>query len=335
MPSGGRRFLTLKQKNTYMKPSLKLAGLLAVATATTALADVKLNENFTTSGYLAGSYRYVDRDLGDSSDKFDLDAAKLLFSGSFKPVTGVLSFYYQPNAPQDVTVLDAYATYDAGGGVSVTAGKFLSYLGYEAFDIPNMSQITYANGDFLMPIPGYHSGVKVDYADETFGAGAALLDSVGSPYYLRGDGELKHNAGFEGYLTYKGVKDLTLWGGIAYDTKGNFNAHSKVTYDFWASYVMGASTFAGELAYSDAGFGAKGYNWLALYSYAFDGAFSTAFRVSGEKIKEDAGYVKYTVAPSYKLSENLYVRAEVSYQDYSKYSENHALFFGVQTFFKF
>ena len=45
-------------KNTYMKPSLKLAGLLAVATAATALADVKLNENFTTSGRasLTGSF---------------------------------------------------------------------------------------------------------------------------------------------------------------------------------------------------------------------------------------------------------------------------------------
>ena len=51
---------------------------------------------------------------------------------------------------------------DVGGGTSVTAGKFLSYLGYEAFDIPNMTQVSYANGDFLGAIPGYHTGVRVD-----------------------------------------------------------------------------------------------------------------------------------------------------------------------------
>ena len=104
--------------------------------------------------------------------------------------TGVVSLYYQPNAPHDVTVLDAYATVDVGGGSTITAGKFLSYLGYEAFDIVNMSQISYANGDFLGPIPGYHSGVKWDYSDKETGFGLALLDSVYSgPNYLKGDGE--------------------------------------------------------------------------------------------------------------------------------------------------
>lgn len=317
-----------------MIKNLKLAGLAALA-AIPAFAEIKLNENFSTSGYLAGSYRYTDFDPSASTDKFDLDAAKLLFNASYKPVSATLSFYYQPNAPEDVTVLDAFVTYDTGTGVTITGGKFLSYLGYEAFDIPAMSQISYANGDFLAPIPGYHDGVKVDYSDETFGAGVAVLDSVSSPNYLRGDGELKKNAGFEGYLTYKGVKDLTLWAGVAYDTKGNHMLHSKVTGDLWASYVMGASTFAGEIAYSDAGFGAKGYNWLALYSYAFTDKVSTAFRLSGEEVKDGAGYVKYTISPSYKVTDHLAVRAEVSYQDYSDYVYDSALFFGIQSYFTF
>ena len=317
-----------------MIKNLKLAGLAALA-AIPAFAEVKLNENFSTSGYIAGSYRYTDFDPSDSADKFDIDAAKLLFNASYKPVSATLSFYYAPNAPEDVTVLDAFVTYDTGTGVTITGGKFLSYLGYEAFDIPAMSQISYANGDFLAPIPGYHDGVKVDYSDETFGAGVAVLDSVSSPNYLRGDGELKDNAGFEGYLTYKGVKDLTLWAGVAYDTEGNHMAHSKVTYDFWASYVMGPSTFAGEIAYSDAGFGAKGYNWLALYSYAFSEQVSSAFRLSGEEVKDGPGYVKYTIAPAYKLTDHLSVRAEISYQDYSSYVYDSALFFGIQSYFTF
>ena len=58
---------------------------------------------------------------------------------------------------------------DKGGGFTVTGGNFLSYMGYEAFDIPNMDQITY--GSTIFAISGYHSGVKVDYSDANVGSG--------------------------------------------------------------------------------------------------------------------------------------------------------------------
>ncbi|MBC7367368.1 MAG: hypothetical protein H7343_11260 [Undibacterium sp.] len=106
------------------------------------LADVKINDTLSMDGYAAGFYRNTDVDPGTSVDKFDMDAAKAFFTGSFKPVTGVVSRHYQPGAPSDVTVLDAFATVDLGGGTSIAASKFLSCLGYEAFDTPNMSQIS-------------------------------------------------------------------------------------------------------------------------------------------------------------------------------------------------
>lgn len=323
-----------------MKTRLILATALTLASSLTALADVKINDTLSVGGYAAGSYRLTDPDPGTSSDKFDLDAAKVLFTGSFKPVTGVVSLYYAPNAPKEITVLDAYATVDIGGGASVTAGKFLSYMGYEAFDIPNMAQISYANGDFLAPIPGYHSGVRLDYGDEANAAGIALVDSVYSgPNYLKGDGELKHNAGFEAFYSYKGVKDLTLWFGLAYDTKGNVIHKNNATtmFDFWLSYnVTKDSTIGAEYAVKDGGIGDKGYNWLGFYSYAIDAKWSTAFRVSGEEISDGGpGFTKYTIAPTYKINDNFSVRAEFSYQDYSKYTVDSATFFGVQTIFKF
>ena len=109
-----------------MNTRFKLAAALCSAVSLTAFADIKVNDSFSVSGYAAGSYRTTDPDPGPATDKFDLDAVKTLFSTNFKPVTGVISLYYQPNAPHDVTVLDAYATVDVGGGSTVTAGKFLS-----------------------------------------------------------------------------------------------------------------------------------------------------------------------------------------------------------------
>jgi hypothetical protein len=323
-----------------MNIHFKIAAALALAAPVSALADVKINDSLSVGGYAVGSYRTTDTDPGTAVDKLDLDAVKTLFTGSFKPVTGVVSLFYQPGAPSDVTVLDAYATVDIGGGASVTAGKFLSYMGYEAFDIPSMTQISYANGDFLAPIPGYHSGVRLDFGDKDNAAGIAVVDSVYSgPNYLKGDGELKHNAGVEAFYSYKGIKDVTLWFGIAHDTKGNVvHKNEAITiYDFWFSYAVSKDGSLGaEYCAKDGGPGDKGYNWLLFYGHNFDANWSAAFRLSGEKLSSGGpGFTKYTVAPGYKVNDNFFVRAELSYQDYTKAASNSATFFGLQTVFKF
>jgi hypothetical protein len=321
-----------------MNKRSKLAAALSLATALTALADVKINDNLSISGYLEGSYQSTSPTPGPSSDSFNIDSAQLLFTGTFKPVTAVASLYYVPNAAKETTLLDAYATYDAGNGFSITGGKFLSYLGYESFFTVNNPEISYANGDFLAPIPGYHDGVHVDYGDKDFGVGAALVDSVYSgPYYLKGDGELKHNAGFEGFFTYKGVTDLTLWAGIAYDTKGSFELYSVTTLDFWLQYQIDKKTAIGaEYAHKDDGPTDTGYNWLTVLTYSFTDKFSGAARISGEKLDNGGpGFTKYTLAPSYAVTSNLTVRAEVSYYDYDNYAKSKATFFGVQAYFKF
>lgn len=317
-----------------------LTGIAALAACSSAFADIKINDNLSTSGYVVGSYQITDPTPGTSVDKFDLDAAKMLFTYSLKQTTGVISVYHAPGAPENLAVLDAYASYDAGNGITITGGKFLSNLGYEAFDAVNMTQISYANGKFLAPIPGYHTGVKLDFSDKEQAFGVALLDSVYSgSYYLKGDGELKHNAGFEGYYVYKAVKDLTLWSGFAYETKGNVvhKDNSILTLDFWASYQATKDVSLGaEYAHKDGGTGDKGYNWLAYLGYSFTDKISTAFRVSGEDMTSGPSFTKYTVSPAYKVTESLTVRAEVSQVEYKNYAAaDRETFFGVQALFKF
>lgn len=327
------------------------ASLLALAA--TASADIKLNENFSVGGYMAGSYEYFSPDPGASSDSLfngskdtpSADALKTIFTANFKPVTGVISLFYIPQIPSGVmrnelTVLDAYVTYDAGSGVTITGGKFLSYLGYEAFDPVNMSQITYSpvTVGTLGSIPAYHTGLKFDYTESAYSAGFAVVDSVFSPNGIdKGDGELKHNAGFEGYFKYTGVPDLVLWAGFAYDTKGNFQSHKVTILDFWAEYKLTKElTVAGEFCSKDGGDFAKGSTWLAYANYAFTNKFSGVARIGGENLSgKTAGsdFIQYTVGPSAKLSENLTVRAEYSYYDYDGgFSKS---LFGVQAIFKF
>lgn len=312
-----------------------------LAIAVTASADVKLNDNVSVNGYAVGSYQLSDTTPGTSSDTFQVDTALLGTTVSYKPVTGVASLLYTPNAANEVTLLDAYVTYDLGGGASVTGGKFLSYMGYESFYPIYMDQITYANGQFLAPIPGYHSGIRLDYSNDTSGAGIALVDSVYSPYNAtKGDGELKHNGGVEAFYSFKGIKDVTLWAGVAYDSKGGFQPHDVIMLDFWASYqVSKALRIAGEYAHKDDGdVVATGYNWLGFLDYSFTDKVSAAFRVSGEKLDSATGgasFTKYTFAPAVALTGNLTVRAEYSYTDYSNAAWDSASFVGVQAVFKF
>ena len=325
-----------------IKQSLKLAGWATslLSLAATASADVKLNDNFSVGGYMVGSYQYTKTDGVPATDHFDIDAAKTLFTASFKPVTGVASFYYPGTSGSDVTVLDAYVTYDVGSGYSVTAGKFLSYLGYEAFDIPNMTQISYAapTAGSMFSIPAYHSGVRLDYSAGVNSYGLALLDSVYSPYSIfKGDGELLHNGGLEGYYKYAGPEGLTVWAGFAYDTKGGFQPHSVLTLDLWAQYNLTKEVFiAGEVANTDAGFGRKSTSWLAELGYAPAGPVSWILRISGDDPSDAVGankYIQYTVCPTYKFTDTLSVRAEYSYYDYTGGSSKS--FFGIQTVFKF
>ncbi len=339
-----------------MNMRLKTAGLVALAATLPAFADIKINDSLTLSGYVAGAYEYqkvktlpaTDSLFDGTKDTPSADAALLAFTGNFKPVTGVLSLYYVPNLPKnELSVLDAYVTYDVGSGFSVTGGKFLSYLGYEAFHTASMTQITYGLVTIgtLGAIPTYHSGVRLDYGDKDVSYGFALVDSVFSPNgFAKGDGELKHNAGFEAFFKYTAMADLTLWAGAAYDTKGGFQTNSVTVLDFWAEYKLTKeATVAAEFSTKDGGEFAKGHTWLAYLNYAFDPKFSTVFRISGESLSGKTktvgnNAIQYTVCPGVKLTDNLTVRTEITYYDYKDNVYRKGLdktLYGVQAVFKF
>ena len=351
------------------KHATKLVGWTAslLALAATASADIKLNDNFSVGGYIAGSYEY-DSKAGAAKNGADsifdaskgtpsANAVKTTFTASFKPVTAVISLFYQPglastnSTNQDMTVLDAYVVTDLGDGYTVKAGKYLTPLGYEAFDPSNMAQITYGAPTVgtLAAIPGYHTGVEGDYSDKDIGAGLGLVDSVYSNNGpLRGDGELRHNAGIEGYATYKAITDLTLWAGFAWDSKGSFETHDVYVVDVWAQYQLTkADQVAAEFVAKDGGDSlsgpstpSKGYDYLVFENHTWTDKVSTVFRFSGESLsgntKKATGnpnYQQYTFSPSYKINANFLVRAEYSFYSYAGGSSKN--FVGLQGLFTF
>ena len=322
----------------------KITVTLALAvTSASAYADVKLNENFAINGYLVAAATNTEIDGAPDIDTYfknkgspaivNADAAKLGLLATAGPLSAYGSVLYLPGLAKDVGLLDAYATYDTGKGLKITGGKFLSYLGYEAFDPINMAQLTY--GSTIYPIPAYHTGGKLDFSTKTLSLGLAVVDSIysGTKGFFEGDRDFSDDVGIEAVATYTGIDKLTLFAGIASeDTDGPPGTSDIFVFDLWASYALSDKvTIAGEFDTSqDVGTG-----WLAFLSYKFNDKFSTAFRVSGWEWDQAAGggrETKYTVAPTVTLSPNFSIRGEVSFGD--KTAGDYT-FYGVQGVFKF
>lgn len=327
-----------------MNTRLKLAAVASLAASVTAFADVKVNDNFSVNGYAVGSWTTTDPDVGSKTETYfkngtlfgATDAVKLGLLGTSGPISAYGSILYLPAAgsTNEAGLLDAYVTYDTGAGVKITGGKYLSYLGYEAFDPINMAQLTY--GYTIFAIPAYHTGAKIDWApSKTLSFGLSVTDSVfgGAKGFFEGDREFSDDIGFEAVMTYTGIEKLTVFAGIA--SEDTHNAADKLfIFDLWASYnVTDKLTIAGEFDVQNGTNGDSDKGWLAFASYKFSDQFSTAFRVSGFEGDNGDSDTKWTVAPTITLSPNVSLRGEVSFADGDRWGKY--TFFGVQGVIKF
>lgn len=350
------------------------AGTALAGTPAPMTSVVETPDWLKVSGYAAMSYGYTDNEISNSEGSADfdndtffdsgsnnLDSVKLTLEATQGPFKAVASLFYVPEfegnafyGGSDAGILDAYVNYTSGN-FSVTAGKYLSWLGYEAFDASNLATLTYANGGgafgaFGFPggvgaIPAYHTGVKFEYITDMFAAGFNVSDSViqGEDGFWGGDEDFSNGLGYEAYVVYKGIDKLTLWGGIGLDDTDDVAGDNFVTYDFWASYdISDKMTVAGELAYNENGF-QDGIQGLLFLKYAFTEQFSTVFRFGYDTVDYDGGGeydgFKYTIAPSYVVNEHLTLRGEVSYTDseldFGTGLDGEQLFAGVQALLTF
>ena len=302
-----------------MKTHTQLAvAFLAAASSIAAQAADAPAPAVTFDGYAVVTAE--SKNSTPSTSTLDLTAAKFGATGKFGKVTGYASLYYNGTKTD---LLDAYATLDAGSGLSITVGKFLSYMGYEAFDVPNMAQISYAQA--IATIPAYHSGIKFDYAAATYSTGFAVIDSLNGSSIYKGDGDLK-KPGLEAYYSYKGIKDTTIWFGVADEV-----ASKNVFYDLWVSYALNKTDSLGaEVIKVES---ANVY-WLLAYTKGLTDKWSLTSRVSGDSPKGTASNTKFTLSPSYTINDHFIARAEVSYIP-SYGSTKSSTYFAAQTIFKF
>jgi hypothetical protein len=335
------------------KTKLAVVAASALALAVTSQAQMAMPA-LSTTGFALGSYQHAS---GAADDRLNIDGAMIKFDATYKPVEGVVSLYYVPNSQVgtsgDIHLQDAYANVDVGSGWTVSAGRYLSWMGYESFYSINNPEITGGYLNEANIIAGYEEGVRAFYTDKDWNGGVSIEDSAlnspSAPY--AGDGELKHAYGAEGYLSYTGIKDNTAWFGISYDSKDKFTGvHAQETYDLWDQYQLNKETYvAAELAYHDGDTTdvlGDALSWLVLVDYTFTDNVSAAFRVGGDENHHATGLpddTKYTIAPTYTVNKNFSVRAELSYVDHASLVNGNVVAtagkdettYGLQAVFKF
>lgn len=322
-----------------MKQYMKSAGFCAViatVTSVPAFAAVPINQYLSVDGYAVAAGAITDRkDAGNDYSLFDsglgnLDSIKFGIAGKYQDFGGYISLLYVPEAADEAGILDVYVTWTKNE-FTVTAGKFLSYLGYESFYPINLAQISYS---LVSGIPGYHTGAKVDYAGKTFTAGAAVVDSLQAGNgFNEGDGDFS-DLGFEAYVSFTGIEKLTVFFGAGYDMGNNdTDASSQWVFDLWGSYAVNEKlTLAAEIAYAE---DVADFSWLVLGQYTFTDPISAAARISGVKADgSDSDGYKYTLSPTYRVNEYLSLRGEISYTDWTGGGSDE-YFYALQALFQF
>jgi hypothetical protein len=259
----------------------------------TVVGQVELNLDFTSGPWSSS----VDFDFYDAqSIDFDGD-------GNIDPEDSV--GYLE----------EATVTYDFGNGFSITGGKMLSYLGFEAYDPTNMYQFSYAydvdteGGQDIYD--AYDVGVSVDYGTDAFSIG--LWTS------------LEEDAGFEYALAYTGIENLTakaIWSDFSAVAVGS-GSYQKSTY--WISYQLDKLLLAAEVAEKDSDDGTAGNDvegTLIMANYAVTDSAALTLRYSEQEISGPTSATKtydgskFTISPSYVFNDN--VAGLIEYSSYDK-----------------
>ena len=282
----------------------KLILALAAAIPGVAMANIALTDTLAIRGFIDSSYSYQDVDGSPETESINVDAFDIDFLFDGESVDAEVQLNALASNGHDVAIEQAFFTYDFGGGASLTAGKYLSLLGYEGDEPYKLYQYSMAyniGNSGKIPFAGYHSGVKVSYSNDSFSGTISLVDSV---YNGIGEGDAQ-DLGFEAQVKFTGVENLVVAIGTAQDDQNALAGVDKY-WNFWVEYsgidklILGAEYNIYELA------GMDGDSWMLMGNYAITDTLGATLRYS--EVDEDSMTYsgdKFTIAPSYAFSDSL------------------------------
>jgi hypothetical protein len=299
--------------------------------ASAAMAEIKINDNLSTAGFVDMSLNGYAPDSGDATLNGELDQYELDFMYKF----GFFSARADVNAigpTGSVVIEQAFITSTLTNSLSLSFGKFLSCTGFEAAEPTGMYQYSYSkNMDPTSPTGmiygGYQNGINLNFSTPTFGIYAAAVSDV----WNGGETEYMKTPGGEFQLSLMPVDGVTIKAAYAlqmYDADAGSDEYQGLA-NVWAQYSKGAITAAAEFNYLMSwahtyGSGATavtkddltGMGWLAMVNYKFTDKFAGTLRYSATTLDDEDSSTddmgsEVTVSPSFAISPNWLALAEV------------------------
>lgn len=277
---------------------------MAAVASVTAQAEIELAEGLSLQGFLDVSASSSDVDGKDTEStaeigEFEVD---LLYGGD--SVNAQVDLNYT-DASGGVDLEQAFVGFSVSDQVSLKAGKFLSCIGYESFDVNGLYQYSAAASTVY---PGHHTGVAGIYSGESFGVYASVVDGTWSA------DEDPDDLGYEVQVFTSPAEGLTIK--LGYATESG-DAYDKSMVNLWAGYTVDALTVAAEYS-SLEDFGAAGDDgdaYMLMGNYAFTDTFNTTLRYA----HVDADWAEideFTISPRFVISDSVSVITEYRHRDY-------------------
>jgi len=352
-----------------MKNKIAIASAF-LAASSFSMGEIVINDFLSFEGFIDMSYQHGDVDSDDvsvasgSDNSFQVDQVEIDWLFDFDPVTAQIDLaYYGSDAAGnagfknegELIVEQAFATYHFEGdyeGSAITAGRFASMLGFEAFEPTGLYQFSFAY-DYSI-LPGYSEGVKYTYEGDNVFFGASILssyaDDQGYAGRLGGSGDSNWATEIAGAYSMDNGVSFFLGGFYQDDDAEDFDGETWVI-NAYATFETGAWLFAAEINYGDSESGAFGLDadegtlyegfsinsddatalsGLLMANYAYSDQASVTARLSYEERSIDDAVVnggafsagdvdaeqyKATLAHGYAFTDNLMLVTEISYID--------------------
>jgi hypothetical protein len=301
----------MKKHNT--KKLTRAAVAAAVMTSASASAEVVLTENLSLTGFLGISASNVDKDAyGDTASSSDssaeIDEFEVDFLFSQDKINAQVDLNYL-GGPGDVELEQAHIGYAVSDSFSLKAGKFLSCIGFESFDMNGKYQYSAAASTVY---PGHHTGLAGVYSGDTFGVYGSVVDGTWSA-----DGDTD-NLGYEVQVFTSPAEGLTIKLGYATE---DLETRDKAMLNLWAGYTVDALTVAAEYSsledfdFNDDNVGDDGDAYMLMANYAFTETFNTTLRYA--HVDADNSEIdEFTISPRFVISDSVSVITEYRHRDY-------------------
>ena len=323
-----------------MKNKIAIASAF-LAAASFSTAEIVINDFLSFEGFVDMSYSHTDNDTDSRTNAFDsdesdnnyaVDQVEISWLFDFDPVTAQIDLQYEGDSNEGddedgELVEQAFVTYHFAGeheGVAITAGRYASMLGFEAFEPTGLYQYSLAYDinrlDFdALPgdsevvtdvsiIPGYAQGVKLTHEGDTTFFGISLQDEIFDNDGDRLNGDNDASYGIEAAASIMIDNGITLFLGGAYE---DADAGDSYVINAYATLETGAWLFAAELNY-----GESESNAFTIGQVANTVGFGIDDVLGVNNVIDDEEVLQALLMANFAYSEQASVTGRVSYGDH-------------------